>query len=54
MTLPNELLNVLEDTEVVGDVDAFMAYVDSGQAALDWHGRMAMRQKELDDLYPAG
>jgi hypothetical protein len=50
MPLPPELAEELEDTAVVGDIDAFIDYIESGQAALDWQERMAMRLRELDEL----
>jgi hypothetical protein len=48
MPLPNELLNAMDETTVIGDLDAFMAYVESGQAWLDWRQLRAMAVKELD------
>jgi len=48
MALPRELLNIPEDTAVIGNVDAFIAYIESGQAAQDWDARMAIKQQELE------
>jgi hypothetical protein len=50
MPLPPELAEEHDDTTVVGDIDAFIAYVESGQAMLDWQERMALRLKELEEL----
>jgi hypothetical protein len=38
MVLPSNLLDVWEETAVVGDVEAFMDYLESGQAAQDYKG----------------
>ena len=35
MAFPSNLLDVWEETAVVGDVEAFMDYLESGQAAQD-------------------
>ena len=51
MPLPPELLEEPEDTTVIGDVEAFMDYLDSGQAERDWHERMALRIRELEELF---
>jgi hypothetical protein len=40
------------ETAVVGDVDAFIDYVECGQALQDWNERIGMRLKELDELLP--
>jgi hypothetical protein len=53
MALPSNLLDVWEETAVVGDVDAFMDYLESGQAAQDYNERMATRLRELDETLPA-
>jgi hypothetical protein len=50
MPLPPELLEEPEETTVVGDVEAFIAYVESGQALQDWEERLAIRLRELDEL----
>ena len=46
--LPTELIIEPEDTTVVGDVDAFIAYVENGQALRDWHARLAALSEECD------
>jgi hypothetical protein len=51
MPLPPELLEEPEDTTVIGDVEAFMDYLDSGQAERDWHERIALRIRELEELF---
>lgn len=32
-----------QETEIVGDIEAFMAYVESGAAAQDWEAFLALR-----------
>ena len=49
MPLPIELIQEPEDTTVVGDIEAFMIYVETGQAARDYHERISFRLKELED-----
>ena len=51
MPLPSELLEEPEETAVVNDVEAFMDYIDSGQAERDWHERIALRIRELEELF---
>ncbi len=51
MPLPPELLEVPEETAVIGDIDTFMEYVDSGQAERDWDERIAIRRRELEELF---
>ena len=51
MPLPPELLEEPEETAVIGDVEAFMDYIDSGQAERDWHERIALRIRELEELF---
>ena len=46
--MPPELAAISEDTTVVGDVDAFIAYVENGQALRDWHERIAVLTEECD------
>ncbi len=36
MALPNELWGIPEETAVVGDIDAFMAYCEDGRAYKEW------------------
>ena len=51
MPLPAELLDVVEETTVVGDVDAFLYYLETGQAARDYETRLALRIKELIEAF---
>ncbi|TSC63000.1 MAG: hypothetical protein G01um101448_140 [Parcubacteria group bacterium Gr01-1014_48] len=51
MPLPPNLAEHPEDTAVVGDIEAFIEYVESGQAFLDWNERLAQRRKELEELF---
>ena len=46
--MPAELAVALEDTTVVGDVDAFIEYLENGQALHDWHERRATQSEECD------
>ena len=48
--LPQELQGLPEQTTVVGDIDAFIEYIERGQALRDWHERMAMLTKECDEF----
>lgn len=51
MPLPYELLETKEDTDVIGDVDKFIEYVELGQAEKDLEERLAIRHWELDQLF---
>ena len=51
MPLPPELLEHPDETTVIGDVDAFIDYIESGQALQDWNERLAARLKELEELF---
>jgi hypothetical protein len=51
MPLPPELAELPDETAVVGDLDAFFQYVESGQALQDWNERIAQRAKELEELF---
>jgi hypothetical protein len=51
MPLPPELAELPEDTAIVGDLEAFMDYLESGQALQDWNERLAQRLKELEELF---
>lgn len=51
MPLPPELAETPEETTVIGDVDAFIEYLESGQALQDWNERIAQRLKELEELF---
>ena len=46
--LPPELALASDETTVVGDIDAFIEYVESGQALRDWHERLAILTEECD------
>lgn len=47
MSLPLELVAAPEETTVVGDIDAFMVYVESGQAYQDWQRLQAPLRHEI-------
>jgi hypothetical protein len=51
MALPPELLEEPAETTVVGDIDAFMTYVESGRAQQDWQERLDLRLKDLRRSY---
>jgi hypothetical protein len=51
MRFPPELTEHPDDTIVIGDVDAFIEYVESGQAFDDWNTRIAVATKELEELF---
>jgi hypothetical protein len=46
--LPPELALASEETTIVGDIDTFIEYVESGQALRDWHERLAILAEECD------
>ena len=48
---PIELQEVSADTTIVGDVDAFIDYVESGQALHDWQERRAGALKEIERFF---
>jgi hypothetical protein len=48
MSLHALLLNAPDDTTVLGDLDAFIAYVENGQALQDWRWLQAEAMKELN------
>jgi hypothetical protein len=50
MTLPMPLNDETDDTAVIGDLDAFMTYVESGRALQDWHALCKAAAKEMDDF----
>jgi hypothetical protein len=46
--LPTELIEASDETEVIGDIDAFIEYVESGQALRDWHDRLGVIAEEYE------
>jgi hypothetical protein len=48
--LPSKLIDEPDNTAVIGDLDAFMAYVESGQAWQDWRTLQEAARKELDSF----
>ncbi|MGE3540272.1 MAG: hypothetical protein AB7N91_22885 [Candidatus Tectimicrobiota bacterium] len=46
--LPAELSVEPEDTTVIGDIEAFMTYVENGQALRDWQDRLVALSEECD------
>jgi hypothetical protein len=46
--MPIELAIAPEETMIVGDIDAFMTYFESGQARSDWDERLAAQTEECD------
>lgn len=46
--LPIELENIDEETAVVGDIDAFIDYIENGQALHDWYARLETLAAEYD------
>jgi hypothetical protein len=46
--LPIELIEASDETAVVGDIDTFIEYVESGQALRDWHDRLDAIAEEYE------
>ncbi len=46
--MPAEIAVAPEEITVVGDVDAFIEYLENGQALRDWHERVAAQAEECD------
>ena len=46
--LPVELAMAPEETTVVGDIEAFIEYLESGQALRDWQARFTAMAEECD------
>lgn len=46
--LPVDMTYTPEETTVLGDIDAFIAYVESGQALTDWDARISSQTAECD------
>ena len=53
MPLPSELLDATDETTVVGDLEAFMVYLESGQAWQDWRRLHATAVQELEGFMQA-
>jgi hypothetical protein len=51
MPLPPELIEHPDDTTVIGDIDAFIEYLESGQALRDWNERLAATLRELEEIF---
>ena len=51
MRLPPELTEHPDDTAVIGDIDTFIEYVESGQAFHDWNTRITATMKELEEFF---
>lgn len=51
MPLPPELVEIPEDCAVVGDIEAFLEYVECCQAMQDYNERLAQRLTELEELF---
>ena len=45
---PDELVDEPGDTAMVGDLDAFMSYVENGQALQDWQALRRTANQELE------
>ena len=43
-----DIMALPQQTDVVGDLDLFMRYLDSGQAAQDYERKMAEQQELFD------
>jgi hypothetical protein len=51
MPLPYELRVIDEETCVVGDIDALIDYIESGQAALDYEILHRRSMRDLEDIF---
>jgi hypothetical protein len=51
MAFPTELIDEPNDTAVIGDLEAFMAYVESGQAWHDWQELCTTAHKEFERCF---
>lgn len=47
MVFPAELIDEPNDTAVIGDLEAFMAYLESGQAWHDWQELCTTAHREF-------
>ena len=52
MALPFEFYEILNDTDVIGNLEEFIAYVDSGQARHDWRVLEADAKRQLEPHRP--
>jgi hypothetical protein len=50
--LPSPLRSTEEQVDVIGDVDAFVAYIENGGALRDWKLRVEDKMYELDVCHP--
>lgn len=48
MLFPDEFVDEPNETTVVGDLDAFMNYLENGQALQDWYALRQTACKELE------
>lgn len=48
MPMPPELAELPESTAIVGNIEAFILYVSSGEALKDWNERIAQRMKDFE------
>ena len=51
MYIPYEIANSPDEDIIIGDIEAFMDYVDNGQAENDWHAIVAARLRKLGDIF---
>ncbi len=47
--IPKEVIEEPQSTALIGDVDAFLAYCESGEAFLDWHTLIDRIWKNIED-----
>jgi hypothetical protein len=48
MYMPIEIQEMPADTTVMGDIDAFIAYIESGQALNEWQKCHAKARQEIE------
>jgi hypothetical protein len=51
MAIPYELRTSYEETCVVGDIDAFIDYIEIGRAALDYEMLRRKSMRDLEDIF---
>ena len=49
--LPFKYHAISDDTVVIGDLNAFMQYVDTGLAYRDWQDRCEVAAREREDFF---